>query len=105
MKYDHMDRRMFKTQNISIKCSQSERKTIYRNAEKQKKSVSQYLVDCAMAAQENRKSRDKKRASQMVSNQVLLEQVKNTLSQKLDDAEVSETMKLLEEGMDRLWEN
>lgn len=41
----------------------------------------------------------------MVSNQVLLEQVKNTLSQKLDDAEVSETMKLLEEGMDRLWEN
>lgn len=105
MKNYNIERRNFKTQNISIKCSQNEKERIIRNAKKQNKSISQYVVDCAMAAQENRKTRDKKRASQMVCNQVLLEQLKNILAQRPDDAEVNETMKLLEEGMNRLWEN
>ena len=105
MKYHNFEREDFKNQNISIKCSQNEKERISRNAKKRNKSVSQYMVDCAMAAHENRKNRDKKRASQMVCNQVLLEQLKNILAQRPDDAEVNETMRLLEEGMNRLWEN
>lgn len=94
----------WKDTTITARVTEEEKKKIRKQAEKEYKSASQYMLDAALAKMERRSSKDKKRAKMLANNQNVL----NDIFKKLQEESVSEEFykKIVElaEGENELWQ-
>ena len=95
-----------KDTTITIRCSSEEKEKIARKAEKEGQSISNYMLDTAMAGLERRKNQKKKIVRYMVESQ----QVKNEMYQYLQSEQECDKQKVLvflnkiAEKENKLWE-
>ncbi len=94
----------WKDETIVARVTAEEKQKIRKQAEKEKKSASQYITDAALAGMERRSSKDKKRVRTLINNQNIL----NEIFRMLQDESVSEELygKIIElaEEENRLWQ-
>ncbi len=93
-----------KSETITVRVTNEEKKRIKEKAMKERKKTSEYMVDAAMAGLERRSSKDKKRVMQMVKNQEMINSLFSLLKEKGASEELMENVYKLVEGENRLWQ-
>lgn len=89
---------------ITARVTKEEKEKIKKQAKKEGKSASQYVIDAALAGMERRSSKDKKRAGILADNQNILNDIFKLLLDESIPKELCEKIVELAEGENKLWQ-
>lgn len=94
----------WKNETITVRVTSEEKQKIKKQAEKEKKSASQYMTDAALAGMERRSSKDKKRVQVLINNQNILNDIFTILQGETVSKELYGKIAELAEEENRLWQ-
>ncbi len=94
----------WKDTTITARVTEEEKNKIKKQAEKERKSASQYMLDAAMAKMERRSSKDKKRVRALMDNQNTLNDIFKRLQEESVSEELYKKIVELAEGENKLWQ-
>lgn len=94
----------WKDETITARATAEEKKKIKKQAEKENKSASQYMLDAALAKLERRSSKDKKRVRALMDNQNILNDIFKRLQEESISEELYKKIVELAEGEYKLWQ-
>ncbi len=90
---------------LSIRCSEDEKNLLLRSAEKRGKNISRYILDSALAGNERKSDKEKRRVVVMIENQMKCNDIYTYMESDNCSMEVLKKMvKDLLEGGGRIWE-
>ena len=90
---------------LSIRCSEDEKNLLLRSAEKRGKNISRYILDSALAGNERKSDKEKRRVVVMIENQMKCNDIYTYMESNNCSMEVLKKMvKDLLEGGGRIWE-
>ena len=105
-KYEKL-KKISKDSIISIRCTEEEKNKISNKAIKKGKSVSKYIVDCAIAGLERKSSKEKKRVTSSVKQQQefndICDEIKNR-TEPFTPEEVMDIIKNFERSARDIWQ-
>lgn len=94
----------WKDATITARVTAEEKEKIRKQAEKEKKSASQYITDAALAGMERRSSKDKKRVQTLINNQNILNDIFKMLKEEPVSEQLHEKITELAQEENRLWQ-
>lgn len=90
---------------LSIRCSEDEKNLLLRSAEKRGKNISKYILDSALADNERKSDKEKRRVVILIENQMKCNDIYTYMESDNCSMEVLKKMvKDLLEGGGRIWE-
>ena len=93
-----------KTEIICNRCTKNEKEILERKAKSQGKSISEYIIDSALAGAERRTIKDKKRIAQMVRCQEQCNILQNCIHTDAPKQQIQKEIQKLNEEVLMLWD-
>lgn len=93
-----------KTEFMSVRCTHKQKEVIEKRAKKIEKSLSEYMIDCAIAGTERKRNKDKKRAVKLIQKQEKINEIMRHLESKEELSASEQIIKKLLGEID-LWGN
>ncbi len=91
-------------EQITARCLKKDKEIIIQKAKKQNKSVSEYMIDSALAGTERHRTKERKRTVILIKEQEQLNRLQECLDNDAPKQVLQEEIKKLIEGSLKEWE-